>query len=121
MRLIALLFLLLAFPAQAQIIRVIDGDTIRVQGQPVRIVGLDTPELRGACLFERQLAQQAKRRLEGIVARGVSIERAGGRDKYGRGLAIVRDLTSGRDVADILIREGLARPYNGRGRRAGWC
>jgi hypothetical protein len=24
-------------------------------------------------------------------------------------------------VAAVLIREGLARPYDGRGRRGGWC
>jgi endonuclease YncB( thermonuclease family) len=34
-------------------------------------------------------------------------------------LAVVRD-ARGRDVAGILIGEGLARPYHG-GRRSGWC
>jgi endonuclease YncB( thermonuclease family) len=27
----------------------------------------------------------------------------------------------GRNVAGIMIREGLARPYTGAGRRRGWC
>ena len=43
-----------------------------------------------------------------------------GRDRYGRTLAIVRD-RAGRDLARIMIAEGLARPYDGRGRRLGWC
>ena len=29
-------------------------------------------------------------------------------------------LKDGRNVGDIRIKRGLARPYNG-GRRAGWC
>jgi endonuclease YncB( thermonuclease family) len=32
---------------------------------------------------------------------------------------VVRD-RQGRDVALVLIREGLARPYGGEGRRS-WC
>jgi endonuclease YncB( thermonuclease family) len=41
-----------------------------------------------------------------------------GQDRYGRTLAVV--LADGRDVAEVLIGEGLAREYHG-GRREGWC
>lgn len=117
---LALAPLLLATPAAAQQrAEVIDGDTIRVGGQVVRLLGLDAPELRGACQREIRLARAAAARLEQLVAGGVVLQPQG-RDRYRRTLAVVRD-RQGRDVAQILIREGLARPYDGRGPRPGWC
>lgn len=116
----ALLALLLASPAAAQAnLRVIDGDTIAVHGAPVRIIGMDAPEMHGRCPRETALARRARDRLAELLADGVTIIRRG-RDRYGRGLAIVQD-GRGRDVAQVMISEGLARPYTGRGRREGWC
>lgn len=113
-------FILIATAAFARLpVEVVDGDTIRVQGQAVRIVGLDAPEMHGQCSAERELAQRATRRLQELVRDGVTL-RPHGHDRYGRVLATVQDKT-GQDVALVLIREGLARPYDGRGRRAGWC
>lgn len=107
---------------QAQPIRVVDGDTIKVHGESIRLVGVDAPELsRPRCAAERRLAEQAKRRLEGLALRGLTIERLPRPDRYGRTLAIVREAHSGRDVADILSAEGLAVRYNGRGPRPEWC
>jgi endonuclease YncB( thermonuclease family) len=116
----ALLLLLLAAPAVAQQrATVVDGDTLRVAGEAVRIMGLDAPEMRGRCPRESRLARTAAARLRHLVAGGVWLERHG-RDRYRRQLAIVRD-RAGRDLAELLIGEGLARPYDGRGRRQGWC
>lgn len=108
-----------ASPAGAQTLRVIDGDTIAVSGTTIRIMGLDAPEMHGRCAAEIRLARRAKDRLGELLAGGADIARHG-RDRYGRTLAVVRD-ARGRDVAHVLISEGLARPYNGRGRRQGWC
>lgn len=117
----AILVLTPAF-GQAQPIRVVDGDTIEFQGERIRIAGLDAPELfRPRCPSERALAERAKDRLEGLVLRGVTIQANGRRDRYGRILATVRDTASGQDVADILVNEGLASRYNGRGPRQEWC
>lgn len=99
---------------------VIDGDTIRRNGISIRVMGIDTPELRGRCDEEKALAIQARDRLAVIARRGVTIEVSPRRDRYGRVLAVVRD-RSGTDVAQILIAEKLARPYTGRGQRQGWC
>ena len=41
-----------------------------------------------------------------------------GYDRYGRGLA--RVWLGGEDLADIMVREGLAMRYSG-GQRANWC
>jgi endonuclease YncB( thermonuclease family) len=116
---LALAFILLVTPAAAQRAQVIDGDTIRVSGETIRMMGLDAPEMRGRCPAERRLARAATDRLRQLVVPRVSLERRG-RDRYRRTLAVVRD-RAGRDLAQVLIREGLARPYNGRGRRQGWC
>jgi endonuclease YncB( thermonuclease family) len=110
---------LLAPPAAAQRAEVIDGDTIRVAGVVVRMVGLDAPERRARCRAEARLADRATARLWQLVRPRVWLERRG-QDRYRRTLAVVRD-RAGRDLAQVMIREGLARPYDGRGRRAGWC
>jgi endonuclease YncB( thermonuclease family) len=115
----ALALALLAAPAAAQRAEVIDGDTIRVAGVVVRMMGLDAPERRARCTAEARLAARATARLRLLVQPRVWLERHG-RDRYRRTLAVVRDRT-GRDLAQVMIREGLARPYSGRGRRGGWC
>lgn len=120
------LALLFSTTALAQSLSVVDGDTIRRDGQLIRIVGIDTPELRGRCQVERDRALDAKRRLQSFVNDGVTIEivlnRAGEprRDRYGRFLGIVRD-RHGRDVAEMMIREGWGRAYDPRSSRQGWC
>ena len=110
----------LAAPAAAQPrIRAVDGDTLALGRERVRIIGLDAPEMHGRCPRETAQAQAAKKRMAQLVAGGVTL-RPRGRDRSGRLLAQVRD-QRGRDVALVLIQEGLARPYDGHTRRAGWC
>lgn len=96
----------------------VDGGTIRVDGERVRVMGLDAPEMRGLCPAEVAAARRAKDRMTELVAGGVTL-RPHGRDRYRRLLAVVED-SRGRDVASVMIREGFARPYGGE-RRQGWC
>lgn len=120
MRLLALLLAaVFSLPAAAlERARVVDGDTIRVDGEPVRVIGLDAPEIRGRCPAEVAAARRAKARMAELIANGVTL-RPHGRDRYRRLLAVVMD-SRGRDVAAVMIREGLARPYGGE-RRESWC
>jgi len=109
--------------------RVIDGDTIvisipnvpEVFGKKisVRIAGIDTPELRANCPYEKGLANRAKDRVEGIIMKGqvVSLSNTK-RDKYFRLLADV--LVDGQNVAAALVNEGLAVTYSG-GKKRDWC
>lgn len=96
-----------------------DGDTIKVDGRRVRIMGLDTAETQASCPREARLARSATERMRELVAGGVTLQ-PHGRDSYGRRLAVVRD-AQGRDVARVMVREGLAREHHGRGRRERWC
>lgn len=102
MKALALALLLLASPAAAQV-RVVDGDTIRVGAERVRIFGLDCAELGDAG------GREAKRALERMIAgRSVRLERIE-RDRYGRTVAKV--FAGGLDVTCSMIRAGACREY----------
>lgn len=110
--------------AHAQTWRVVDGDTIELDGETVRIANIDTPEIRHAqCDAERRLGRVAKAELDKILARGqINLVRGDpgtGRqtDKYGRTLGVV--LVDGQDVGEELVARQLARPWTGK--RAPWC
>lgn len=100
---------------------VVDGDTVRLAGQAIRLIGFDTPETYQAqCAAERDLGEAATARLRDLLAESSSAQLAylPRRDQYGRDLA--RLMLDGRDVADIMVGEGLARRYN-EGQRRPWC
>lgn len=121
----ALILLLLALPMPADAARppvAIDGDTARIGGRMIRLAGIDAPELRRPrCPAERERARQARDRLTELMTAGpVKIQKLRRRDRYGRLIAILRD-EAGRDLGQVLVSEGLAVPYQGRGRRMDWC
>lgn len=98
---------------------VIDGDTFDVGGQRIRIADIDTPEVKGPCAYERQLAARATTRMAELLGAGAfelhPIDRE--TDQYGRKLRVVtRD---GRSLGDQMVAEGLARTWTGR--RQPWC
>jgi len=99
---------------------VVDGDTLWIGGENVRLADIDAPETHEPrCAGEQALGDRATRRLHGLVNSGAvtlhSIERD--HDRYGRKLRIVA--VGGTSVGDTLVSEGLARWYEG-GRRS-WC
>ena len=102
-------------------ITVLDGDTIVIAGEHIRILGMDAPEtFHARCDDELEFGDRATIHLMDILGRGpVELARRSGKDKYGRTLA--RVTVDGRDVATIMIRDGMAVPYNGKGRRKQWC
>lgn len=96
---------------------VVDGDTLWLAGEKIRLDGIDAPEVEGRCQAERTLARRATLALSSLLA-GKAIDlRRTGTDRYGRTLAKV--LADGRDVGEQMLREGLARPWTGR--RESWC
>lgn len=112
---------------------VYDGDTIYANivapGCPtvfcynigVRIKGLDTPEINGECEHEKALAERAKDLVKKIVPEGTLIVLTDvGRDKYFRINANVSTL-EGINIAQELLKEGLAVPYDGQKKTHNWC
>ncbi len=100
---------------------VVDGDTIYVGGQKIRVADIDTPEIsQPKCSSEKALGERATERLIELVnAAPFELLSWQGRDEdqFGRKLRVlVRD---GRSIGDILVSEGLARTWSGR--REPWC
>lgn len=86
---------------------------------PVRVLGVDTPELKGKCDSEKQLARQAKQFTVQALRSAKTVElRNIQRGKYFRILADV--YVDGKNLADSLIKAGHARAYDG-GKRLSWC
>jgi len=99
---------------------VVDGDTIWLQGQKIRIADIDTPETHDfRCASEKALGERATQRLRQLLNNGTVTLQPIDRDEdgYGRKLRLV--LVNGSSVGDTLVSEGLARWYEG-GRRP-WC
>lgn len=100
-------------------LRVLDGDTIEVEGEVIRLENIDAPETdRARCDAERLLGERAKADIELLLPNDTQIRRAG-KDKYGRTLARLM-VFDGADVGDTLIEMGSAVPYDG-GKRPSWC
>lgn len=105
----------------ASLVSVYDGDTFKVNLQcaeavlchdiPVRVAGIDTPELKTKDKCEKEKAQQAQAFTISFL-QGQSIDlRNCKRDKYFRLLCEV--YCNGNSLADELIKRGLAYPYKG--------
>lgn len=117
---------LLASPADAmdfcsgpvRVTCVVDGDTVWIEGEKIRLADIDAPEAGGACEAERMIAARAAGRLAELLGGdGFLIERQG-LDGYGRTLAVIV-VGGGVSVGAVLVEEGLARPWAGR--REQWC
>jgi hypothetical protein len=102
-----------------QHIYVIDGDTFDINGQRVRVAGIDAPETHPArCAQEAALGAAATKKLAELL-RGRPLWISGNIvDRWGRNVRTVR--VGGEDVADAMIGSGLARNYDGKQRQP-WC
>jgi micrococcal nuclease len=108
----------------ARVVRVVDGDTIRVvvdgRERSVRLLGIDTPETHRPGTPVECGGPQASAHLESLAPPGsrVSLEADPGQDRvdrYGRLLAYVR-LPSGTLAEDAQLRAGWASVYVFEGR-----
>ena len=86
---------------------------------PIRLAGIDTPEMNSRCDHERLLAIAARNFLTERLkaAKMIKIELIA-RGKYFRALALIE--ADGVDLADELVAKGLAHPYAG-GPNLAWC
>lgn len=99
-------------PPAARVTCVVDGDTVWIAREKIRLLDIDAPEMRGKCQAERALAIRARDRLAALLdGRRVRIVPQG-KDRYGRTLARIGG------VGEQLIREGLASRWP---HRKDWC
>lgn len=119
-------------PVMAEIVQVIDGDTLLVTAHPwlgvmvttrVRLIGVDTPERggRAGCPAESALAEQAGAAVRAALPEGSIVRLSGIRpDKYGQRVVASVTLADGRDLSDLLMKAGYAVAYDGK-RKTPWC
>ncbi|MGP3695736.1 thermonuclease family protein [Rhodobacter sp. NSM] len=118
LRLRSLLVLFLLIPLQLPAaslegrVRVIDGDTLEIEGVRVRLFGIDAPE-RGQTCGERDrvwpCGDWATERLE-LLLDGAAVRCEGDeRDRYGRLVATCE--VEGEDVGAHMVRAGAALAY----------
>ena len=130
------LFTIIIIPLRAQeavvineVINVYDGDTFRVnidefppiigENIAIRILGIDTPEIKGNCQQERQLAIKARDFTRKYLNSGSVISLTElKRDKYFRILANV--YIDGKNLGDALLMQNLAVVYLGK-KKFNWC
>jgi len=110
---IFLLVVLLIFnPVKSQELKIVDGDTIYLNGEKIRFTGIDTPELKQTCIKD-----DAKDSC-GITAKQILIDKIGdntveciseGKDQYKRTLA--ECFVNNESLSCYLVRSGYAFAY----------
>jgi endonuclease YncB( thermonuclease family) len=113
----------------SKVISVYDGDTFRVnidslppivgRNIPIRVNGVDTPEIRGKCPYEKNLALKARDFVRDKLANAKEIKLTNlQRGKYFRVVANV--LVDGFSLEQELLDKELAYEYSG-GKKLSWC
>jgi endonuclease YncB( thermonuclease family) len=99
---------------------IVDGDTIWLDGENIRIADIDTPEVFSpSCPAEHTKGVEATRRMMALLNAGTFELRGVGRetDRYGRTLRTIH--RDGESLGARLVAEGLAEEWGGR--RIAWC
>lgn len=109
---------------------IVDGDTVKCDGQLLRLLGegtpfvsgIDTPELRTwKCQKERKLAHLARARLKQMLAGKQLRIVAKGKDATpGKRPLVNIYLPDGREAGQLLLKEGFAREWR-PGHKIDWC
>jgi micrococcal nuclease len=118
-----------AGPVEAELISVVDGDTLLVNARPwpqhsiavlVRIRGIDAPELKSKCPVTRRAAERARQALTDLTTDGIRLTNIAGDKYFGR---VVADVASGNegDIATAMLAAGWARAYDGGRKVRGTC
>ena len=107
-----LVFLLTINDIKSQELKIVDGDTIHLNGEKIRFSGIDTPELKQTC-FKDDI-----KNLCGVKAKQILINKIGnntveciseGRDQYKRILA--ECFVNNESLSSYLVRSGYAFAY----------
>lgn len=116
------------FEYRADILKILDGDTVDVdidlgfgiwlRNERVRIMGIDTPESRTRNLEEKKFGLAAKEHLKNLLGKKAILktEVINGEDAKGKFGRILGDFitSDGRKCGEILIEKGHAVAYHGQ-------
>ncbi|PCJ39711.1 MAG: nuclease [Alphaproteobacteria bacterium] len=90
---------------------VIDGDTVVVNGEHIRLLAIDAPELHGKCRSEKTSAYQAKGFVQGVLATNRFWIVRKGTGKYS--CTLTNLWTGNKTLSEFLLNTDLARKYAG--------
>lgn len=104
---------------------VTDGDTIRCDGERIRLLGIDAPELPGHCVEGRDCAPgdpyASTNTLNDALSQPLSVERVGV-DRYGRTLAMVSGAKGDLSCWQLAHHTAIYKPrWDNGGRVAAMC
>jgi len=94
--------------------RIVDGDSLHLDGRSIRLEGIDAPELAQTCGRdgrEESCGREARRALIELIGDDEVVCRLSGTDKYRRTLA--RCTAGGRDLNARMVSGGMAVSYGG--------
>ena len=97
---------------KSQDIKIIDGDTIKINGEKIRFSGIDTPELKQNCIKEgvnNSCGLKAKQILIDKISDNNIICTKEGKDQYKRTLA--ECFVNNESLSSYLVRSGYAFAY----------
>ena len=109
---ILILGLLFSSPSLSNSLKVIDGDTIVLNGEKIRFSGIDTPELKQTCLKDNEkvgCGMLAKKLLVKKIGNNTPICIGKKKDFYKRTLA--ECFVNGESLSKFLVRSGYAFAY----------
>jgi endonuclease YncB( thermonuclease family) len=96
----------------AAIPSVIDGDTLEIHGERIRLFGIDAPESKQQCAVNGKhyrCGQVAANALDGLIARRSVTCTEKDQDRYGRSVAIC--YVGKMNINEWMVREGHAVAY----------
>ena len=104
---------MLGYSANAINIKVVDGDTLNLDGQKIRLAGLDAPELKQKCRHKNNIEWDcglcAKAFLEGLISnREISCYNTG-TDYYKRAISIC--YADSVEINKEIVKAGYAIAY----------
>jgi endonuclease YncB( thermonuclease family) len=107
-----LVFFLIIDDIKSQELKVVDGDTIHLNGEKIRFSGIDTPELKQTCIKKNnknKCGAIAKQILIDKIANNIVVCINEGKDKYKRTLA--ECFVNDESLSTYLVRSGYAFAY----------
>ena len=109
---LSLVFFLTIDDIKSQELKVVDGDTIHLNGEKIRFTGIDTPELKQTCIkdgLENSCGLTAKQILVNKIGSNNIECISEGRDRYKRTLA--ECFVNNESLSSYLVRSGYAFAY----------
>lgn len=93
-------------------VRVVDGDTIEINSEKIRLFGIDAPERGQPCKkndIPYNCGEASKKHLQFIIVGQNVICDDRGKDRWGRKISICK--VGGEDINELMVKHGWAVAY----------